>query len=118
MSLHAGEIKLVQIEDGSDFWCLFDEIYPAKTGTGYHRNKFVEAYRNGYLYGLKMCETDEMYTRGAMMDKLFCNCSYLLPCLCIKEGKRATLIWTHQRANHLRLTQKILELLHIEILSV
>ena len=113
-----GEINLVQIEDGSDFWCLMDEIYPDKTGIGYNRNKLVEAYRNGNLYGLKMCETDEMHARCAMMDKLFCNCCYLLPCLCIKEGKRATLVWTHPRANHLGLTKRMLELLRIDVLSV
>jgi hypothetical protein len=109
-----GEIKAIQIVDGSDFWCLLDELFGDKTGFVYSRIKLVEAYKNGKLYGLKVCETDEMYARGAMMDKIFCNCMYLLPCLCIKEGNEATLLWIHTRARHMGLLEKLLELLRID----
>ena len=111
-----GEIILKKIFcDDDAFWCLIDELYDDKSRYICNRDTILEAYRTGSLYGLKVLESDSMYERGAMMDRIFCiNSFYLLPCFCIKENNKAIIIWTHKRARRKGFAKKLVELLHIE----
>jgi hypothetical protein len=110
-----GEIRLNKIDSGDDFWCLFDEMCDDRSEFLYNRKMFLQAYKDGNLYGLRVDETDEMYKRRARMDKIFCEESwYLLPCFCIVDGRKAIIIWTHTRARKLGFGKKLVELLHIE----
>jgi hypothetical protein len=109
-----GEIKLNQI-DNKEFWCLFDELCDDNSGFVHNRNIILEAYKDGNLYGLRVCETDQMYERGARIDNIFCkNSWYLLPCFCIKENNKAIIIWTHTRARNMGFAKKLVTLLQIE----
>ena len=109
-----GEIELTQI-DSDDFWCLIDELIDDRSGFCCNRNIILQSYKDGNLYGLRVCETDEMYKRGARNDSIFCEHTfYLLPCFCIKENNSAIIIWTHTRARKMGFAKKLVELLHIE----
>ena len=109
-----GEIKLNQI-DSKEFWCLFDELCDDNSGFVHNRNIILEAYKADNLYGLRVCETDKMYERGARIDNIFCkNSWYLLPCFCIKENNKAIVIWTHARARNMGFAKKLVTLLQIE----
>ena len=110
-----GELKLVKITDGGDFWSLMDEI---KDDSIYcNRTAIVESFKHDNLYGLVVDETDEMYNKGLGTDDLFCcsnNSLYLLPCFCIKEDDTAIIIWTHKRARNKGFAKKLVELLNIK----
>ena len=112
-----GELKLVKITDGGDFWSLMDEI---KDDIFYcNRITMVESFKNDNLYGLVVDETDEMYNNGLGTDKIFCDINkgarlYLLPCFCIKEDDTAIIIWTHKRARNKGFAKKLVELLNIK----
>src|SRR5205809_561033 len=67
-----GEIVLVIITNGDEFWTLFDELEDDESGFIGNRSVLVDAYKDGNLYGLKVTETDSMYHRGAQQDKIFC----------------------------------------------
>jgi len=110
-----GEIKLIQIDNSDDFWCLIDELYNDKSGFCNNRSIFLEAYKNGNLYGLRVIESDKMYERRARADNIFCsNSFYLLPCFCIKETNTAIIIWTHTRARKMGFAKKLVYLLNIK----
>lgn len=109
-----GEIKLLNIDNGWDFWCLFDALCK-ESSLLYDRTQIVDAYKNGNLYGLKVKETEEMNARSAMMDKIFLNCLYLLPCLCIKEDKKIAFLWIHHSAQNIGIDKKFTELLRINV---
>lgn len=111
-----GTIELVQIVDGNDFWSLIDELIDDEDGFIHNKNTLVEAYRDGNLYGLRVNETDSMYERGAAGDKIFCkNSFYLLPCLCVKEGDNAIIIWTHKKARLNGFAKLLVQLLDIKV---
>ena len=110
-----GEIKLTQIDDSDDFWCLFDELCDDNSGFLHNRSTILEAYNEGNLYGLRVSESNTMYERRARMDTIFCEDSfYLLPCFCVKENNKAIIMWTHQRARKMGFAKKLVELLRIE----
>ena len=115
-----GEIKLVQIDDPSEFWELIDELCDDKSGFYHNRKTLLEAYKNGNLYGLRVHETKQMYRKGARMDKIFCCDSfgcpswYLLPCLCVKENNTAIIIWRHTRERKMGFAKKLVSSLCIE----
>jgi hypothetical protein len=100
-----GEIRVKQISESNDFWCLFDELINDKSNFIYNRDVILDAYKDGNLYGLEIEETDSMFQRGAREDSLFCKDSmyllhsmYLLPCFCIKDESTVHILWTHTRA--------------------
>lgn len=94
-----GKIKLEQITDGDDFWCLINELIDDKSGFMCNKSMIVEAYKHGNLYGLRMNETNLMYKNDARAHKIFCKDSfYLLPCFCIKDDQEAIILWVHTRA--------------------
>lgn len=110
-----GDMKLIRISSSSDFWNLIDELTDDESEFLYNRNDILDSYSSGNLYGLEVEETDEMYKRGAMKDKLFCkNSCYLLPCFCIKNNDTAVIIWTHSRARRNGLARRLIELLGIK----
>lgn len=112
-----GEIELVQIQNGDDFWALFEELVDDKSGFLGNKTYILEAYRTGNLFGLQICETSAMYERGALKDPIFCksnNTFYLLPCFCIMREKTVEIIWTHSRARRMGFAKKLVELLHVE----
>lgn len=112
-----GEIKLLKVgfEDGSDFWCIYDELCDDKSEFLNNRTYILDAYKNGNLYGLRVNESDQMYKRGAYLDTIFCKDSfYLLPCFCIKEDNNAIIIWTHTRARRMGFAKTLIKLLNIE----
>ena len=110
-----GEIKTIPITNGGDFWALMYQLIDDKSGFFDNKSIITEAYRDGTLYGLKVCETDEMYTRGDLLLDIFCNDTfYLLPCFCIKENDAAIIIWTHSRARNMGFGRKMVELLDIK----
>ena len=112
-----GELKLVQITSGRDFWSLMDEI---KEDKFYHnRSIIVESYKNNNLYGLRVDETYEMYNKFVGTDDIFCDIrkgstQYLLPCLCIKDNDTAIILWTHPRARNNGFAKKLVHLLDIK----
>ena len=56
-----------------------------------------------------------MFIRRARQDKIFCkNSWYLLPCFCVKEDKKAIIIWTHTRARKMGFAKKLFDLLQIK----
>ena len=107
-----GEIKLIKIESGDDFWTLLDELKDDKSGFFCNKNVIVSAYKDGNLYGLQVEETDSMYERGARSDTILSW--YLLPCFCIMENNTAIIIWTHTRARKNGFAKKLVELLKIK----
>lgn len=110
-----GEIKLVQIEEGNEFWNLIDELIDDESGFMFNRNILVEAYKNGNLFGLRVNETESMYKRGARSDDIFCKDSYyLLPCFCIKEGDKAIILWVHTKARLNGFAKLLIRLLDIK----
>ena len=115
-----GEITLIKIESGDDFWTLLDELMDDNSGFFFNRNHIVSAYKDGNLYGLQVEETDSMYERGTRSDTIFCRdyrgilSWYLLPCFCIMENNTALIIWTHTRARKNGFAKKLVELLKIK----
>ncbi len=110
-----GEIKLEKINDGADFWHLIGELIDDNSNFFINKNKIVESYKEGTLYGLRVCETDKMFERSARMDEIFCQDSwYLLPCFCVKENDVAIIIWTHSRARKNGFASKLVKLLQIK----
>lgn len=110
-----GETYLEKIEDGRNFWDLFDELIDDISGFLNNRNYIVDSYKEGNMYGLRVTETDSMYQRHAAMDKLFCSGSfYLLPCFIIKEKDEAFILWVHTRARNKGLGTKLVELSKIK----
>ena len=112
-----GELKLVQITYGGDFWSLMDEIKDDKFYC--NRNNILESYKNNNLYGLRVDETEEIYNKGVGTDEIFCDISsgatlYLLPCFCIKDNDTAKILWTHPRARNNGFATKLVHLLGIK----
>jgi hypothetical protein len=99
-----GALAVVRIDRSEDFWALFDELVDDASGFVSNRITLLDAFKGGYLYGLVVTETADMYTNNVPpVGGLFCrasNCSqqYLLPCLCVRVAKEAIVIWTHGRA--------------------
>jgi hypothetical protein len=99
-----------KIEREADFWALYDELVNDKSGFLANRSSLLEAYREGNLYSLGVCETDAM----RKSDPIFCpETDYLLPCLCIRRGSVAEIVWTHTRARRLGLGRRLVNLLGI-----
>ena len=112
-----GEIELVQIQNGDDFWALFEELTDDNSGFLGNKSIIVEAYRKGNMFGLQVRENAAMYQRGALTDSIFCNSNntfYLLPCFCIMREKTVEIIWTHTRARRMGFAKKLVELLNVE----
>ncbi len=122
-----GEIQPTQITDSFDFWCLYDEMDTAKSEYLKNRECILRAFKNGNLYGLRINETDLMYKKGVRDDPKFARQSngelsmYLLPCFCVKglsteenTDNIAELLWAHTRVWHLKLCEKLLDLLGIK----
>jgi hypothetical protein len=110
-----GTIGLKQIDTGDDFWALLTELCDDDSGFLHNKSTIVEAFKDGKLYGLSVCESQKMYERFARWDSVFCRETYyLLPCFCIKHDKTAIIIWTHTRARRMGFAKKLVELLHIE----
>lgn len=107
---------LEQIDDGRNFWFLFDELCDDDSNFLNNRNIIVDAFKEGNIYGLRVTETNEMYLKKARNDPIFCpESQYLLPCFCIKEGKdTASIIWVHSRARRMGFGKKLVQLLKIK----
>lgn len=114
-----GEIKLISVEDGSDFWILADEM------TNYRgdlspmtsdRPLVVESFKKGSLYSLRMTETGAMFQRGAREDPLFSRSYlndlsfYIIPCIIIVEEGVVLWIWVHPRARRLGFGRQLVKL--------
>lgn len=110
-----GEIELINITEGHDFWCLLCELSNDESGFLCNKISIVEAYKDGNLYGLQVVETQLMYERRERENPIFCTDSfYLLPCFCIKERDEAVIIWTHTRARRRGFARKLVEELNIK----
>ena len=99
-----GALATARIDRSEDFWALFEELIDDASGFVANRITLLDAFKGGYLYGLVVTETGDMYKNNVPpTGGLFCrssNCSqqYLLPCLCVQMAKEAIVIWTHGRA--------------------
>ena len=69
-----GEIVLTKIENGNQFISLMDSLVenevktlPSEKGFRHNRNKLVENFKRGELYGLSITETEGMRERNAMI---------------------------------------------------
>ena len=99
-----GALAVVRIDRSGDFWALFEELVDDASGFVANRITLLDAFKGGYLYGLVVTETADMYAKNVPpTDGLFCRSSicsqqYLLPCLCVQMAKEAIVIWTHSRA--------------------
>lgn len=113
-----GEINLLQIKDGDEFWCIMDELYDDSSEFVHNRTLILEAYRRRNLFGLSVTKTDKMHEtrdeKRASQDGIFCKGSgYLLPCFCVKDRDRAILIWTHTRARNNGFAKRMVQMLDI-----
>lgn len=112
-----GEIKLLKITDGNDFWNLFEELVDDKSDFIQNKNFLLESYRDGNLYTLYVEENLWMFRNNIEEDPIFCKgngSEYILPCFCIKEDKKAMIIWVHSRARRKGLGSRLVKLLEIE----
>lgn len=114
-----GDWNVVEIERGTEFWALLDELVDDKSGFYGNRTIITEAYREGRLYGIRVEETDGMFKRKARSDPLFCPGTYhLLPCFCIVREMEngeigAVMIWVHSRARRLGFGRTLVEDLNV-----
>lgn len=102
---HWGELVVTKIEDGSNFWCLISELTSCEEDrSSWWLECIVEAFKNGDLFGLEVVETDAMFHNRSREHPMFSRdfhgqlSFYLLPCLCVRNGDNAVLLWTHPRA--------------------
>ena len=105
-----GEIRFEKIKFSNNFWALYNELLDDKSGLQCNRTSLVDAFKNETLYGLRVEETDKLFSnRGRLYDPIFCpynySCdNYLLPCFCIieKMGGKDTIVilWVHSRARN------------------
>lgn len=114
-----GEIKLLKIEAGGDFWDLIDELSDGKSDFFHNRGMLVEAFRDGNLYGLRVSETGAMFRNGVRRNIEFVRSNtgytlYMLPCLCVRHMDKAIIIWTHSRARRQGFARKLVTLLDIK----
>lgn len=120
-----GELKLMQITDGTDVWLIMEELFNDMSGFLCNKGFILDAFRKGTLFGLRVCETDEMYhskTRYLPFMARPNNCGdahtmYMLPCFCIVQDtnpETVDIIWTHSRARRLGFATKMIELLGIK----
>ena len=129
-----GEVRVVPIEDGREFWYLWDALCGDASGGAsgdasggasafrYWREEIVEAFRGGRMHGLRVAETDAMYARRAFADPIFNFTNrrapmYLLPCFCTvdqAEPRRATMLWVHGGARRLGLSARFVRGLGIQ----
>lgn len=112
---HWGEIVVTRIEDASDFWCLFDELFDDDSGFVHNRDVLLDAFKSGNLYGLRVEETKLMRRDHPLfaVDAYGSYSWYLLPCLCVKRDNIAEIIWTHTRARRNGFAKKMVEQLGI-----
>lgn len=74
---------------GSDFLALISEL----DDFSWCKDLICEAYKDGQLYGVVDPRAPrELHCSGAFRTK------GLLPCLCVRTGPVADIIWTHPRA--------------------
>ncbi len=94
-----GAIRLVPIDTGSDFWALMNELQNDQSGFWHNRRIIADAFRGGALFGLRVDETDAMYTQGARQDPTFMKETwYMLPCFCVKSfHSEVDIVWVHSR---------------------
>jgi hypothetical protein len=115
-----GEIQLVQVDYGSLFAALYNELLDDinPDGSGFHHNlqNLVEAFRDGKLFSLRVIETNDMY-HEEIRNPLFAERTfYALPVLCVvgKRDQDCEIIWVHTRARRYGFGRKMVELLGIE----
>lgn len=117
-----GRPLLHPIVRGYDFWALFDMMTEEGSGFVNNRALLVQAYREGTLYGLKVAETEEMFSRQARRDPLFVplrhNATwYMLPCLCWCTGKSsnrtAVILWVHNSVRRHGIGSTLVRLLRV-----
>ena len=119
-----GELRVVKVTRGDDFWSLFDELNNDESGFVHNRNWLVDGFREGRVYSLVVIDTESMDSRKAYHDEIFAKQRdgmgdtklYMLPCLCMTErGKRrvADILWVHTRARKLGLARALLDKLKI-----
>ena len=112
-----GKIEITQI-DSYDFVNLFWEMVYDNSGFVNNMNIILEAYKNDYLYGLRVIENDKMYEKRMRYNPIFCkNSFYLLPCFCIKKENKVLILWVHNRARKMGFGRKLVELLKIDTVS-
>jgi hypothetical protein len=108
-----GELRAFKIVTGDDFWSLIAELYDDNSGFVNNKNSLVQAYRDGNLYGLRVLETQAMFERGP--GPIFVKRGlWMLPCLCVKDGDEATIVWTHTRARRNGFGRALVEQLSIK----
>ena len=123
-----GELVLINIDKASDFNTLKKEFKndnkELKNKENYceNKNKILDAFKKGYIYGLFVKQTIQMIKDDVLGKGVFCNpflnstTKYLLPCFCIKgdDDDAASMIWTHTRARNMGFAKKLIELLKIK----
>jgi ribosomal protein S18 acetylase RimI-like enzyme len=117
MQADYGELRLVVIESGDDFWRLLDALEDDNSGFLHNKSWIVERYRDGMLYGLCVGETYSMFDRHAMNDPIFLKGSwYMLPCFCtkVKDTRTVDMIWVHSKARRQGLGKALVKLLGID----
>jgi hypothetical protein len=109
-----GNIRVKEINTGSDFWSIYSELEDDKSGFLWNRDIILDAFKSGDLYGLEVGETNSMRKRGARTDELFCKDSwYLLPCFCVKKDETVLIVWTHSRARRRGFAKKLIQSLRV-----
>lgn len=120
---HWGEVQTIKIKSTEDFWGLIDELHDEEeynqNGKGFYcnRERILDAYVQGNLYGLRVKETVEMYERGSRLEEIILMGKYLLPTLCVVDGDEAIIIWVDERARRCGFASKLIKDLKITRIS-
>lgn len=120
MQADYGELVLVPIESGNEFWCLIKALQDDNSSFMNNIDTIVERYKEGNLFGLRVAETDSMYKRGARSDDAFCRTMhndlswYLLPCLCTRIKHTAEICWVHSKLRRMGLGKAFVSFLDIQ----
>lgn len=110
-----GPIRLEKVDDANTFWALISSLHDDNSGFVHNKGLILDAYCSGNLFTLRVRETDRMYERGAGRDPIFCMPGplYVLPCLCVRDGVKADIVWTHSKARRNGFAKKLIRLLGI-----
>ena len=119
-----GKVIIHKIETGDDVLILFNELVNDNSGFIHNMSFLLDAFKDGNLYGLSVIETNDMFERNARIDKEFCKDInghpagwYLLPCLCVKNGDKCELIWSHTRIRNRGFARTLIQLLQLKYAS-
>lgn len=98
------------------FFSIFDKLVEDESTFVQNRTFLLKNLVAESLYGLAVCETDNMFNGYCDEFKhLYCENTFnQLPCLCVIENDVAIIMWVHTKIRSLGLGSKFIEFLKIK----